>query len=150
MQGAPSVTYPVGRSLLTALLPLAAWTAGACAAAAFLASAAPFAARAAAAAAILAAGVPAALAWRNSPRGSLHWDGQAWRLEAGPAAAGSLAVGLDAQRLMLLRVGEGAGARWVWAEARRQPRAWESLRRAVYSRASNLPAQGESPPRPAA
>ncbi|MET0310692.1 MAG: hypothetical protein ABW051_01450 [Burkholderiaceae bacterium] len=147
MQSAPSVSYPVGRSLLTAVLPASLWLGGALAAAAFaVAPSAPLAMRVAVASAALGAGLIAALAWRDSPRGLLHWDGLEWRLEGeGAACCGPATVGLDLQRLMLLRVGSARGARWAWAEARMQPYTWGDFRRAVYSRAINLPAPGASP-----
>jgi hypothetical protein len=138
MHAAPSVSYPVGRSLFAA---------GACGLAALAGLAAvaawsllvPFGLRQVAAFAVVLACVSlASHAWLHAPVGILHWDGGAWAWEEGGATgAGRPEVALDLQSRLLLRWrGDGGGTRWLWLARTSAPSHWDALRRAVYSRAS--------------
>jgi toxin CptA len=84
-------------------------------------------------------GLAAMRCWKNSPVGQLRWDGQVWHWEclgyqAGLPARG-LSVGLDFQRILLLRLESQNGVvNWLWADRLAMPERWLDLRRAVYSR----------------
>jgi len=149
MHAAPSVSYPVGRSMfalaLTAGLVLAAlvvavvWTAQA--AQAGWRQALAFAA-------VAASGAYAAFSWWRSPAGLLRWDGSAWNWEeGGEVRVGQPAIALDLQNRVLLRWQPETGpVRWIWLERSRDCVHWEALRRAVYSRAgTSVPPAGEPP-----
>ncbi len=95
----------------------------------------------------------AALAWRwwsTLPRGQLHWEGACWSVQT-PAAADPLAlaaapqVRLDLQTALLLYVRPLRGrGMWLWLGAGQGESAlaaWLALRRALYSRAPEAPAQ---------
>ncbi|WP_156385624.1 hypothetical protein [Ramlibacter sp. Leaf400] len=145
MHGAPSVSYPVGRSSLVGALLLATWSLGLLAGLAFAAGGASAARVGAALAACLAAGAWAAGWWRAQPAGLLAWDAAAWSWSAGGPAveSGSVQVVLDLQSLLLLRWRSPGRTRWLWVERARLPSRWDALRRAVYSRATHP----EAPPR---
>ncbi|TFY96506.1 hypothetical protein [Ramlibacter rhizophilus] len=138
MRSAPSVTYPVGRSLwcagvlagvwLLALANLVLW---------MLLGPAP-GARQALVALVLLACVPLSLhAWRTQLRGELDWDGAAWHLRTG---GDPVPIRLDrvwdAQRWMVLRwrgpEGQSGSTRWVWLAQGLDTEVWQAFRRAVY------------------
>ncbi len=82
MHGAPSVSYPAGRSRFAAYLLAAGWLLG-CAAALLWWSYSPDAGRLAVMLAALAlTGTLAGWGWRRQPRGTLAWDGEAWSWSA--------------------------------------------------------------------
>jgi toxin CptA len=137
MHNAPSVNYPVGRSRLAGALLLSTWAAGVVAVAIWMAQTGASAIPAGLAwSTVLLSGLLAARTWARTPDGLLAWDGQTWTwsvgervLEAHPEAV------LDLQHALLLRLGEGRRASWLWLEKRALPARWDDLRRAVYSRA---------------
>ena len=137
MHGAPSVSYPVGRSRFAAGLLLVVWLSGAAAVILWSAQVrVPGWHLAAAALLVLAAGLCAAWSWWRAPGGALSWDGESWSWSAaGQESAGSLVVSLDLQHWLLLRWAGGNASRWLWLERARYVERWEDLRRAVYSRA---------------
>ncbi|NPC56191.1 hypothetical protein [Caenimonas soli] len=137
MHSAPSVSYPVGRSRFAATLLLVIWLLGAAGVALWSVQVrAPGWQVGASAALVLLAGLCAARNWWRAPPGDFSWDGENWNWSAaGQEAAGSLEVGLDLQRWLLLRFTGGKVVRWLWLERARHPERWEDLRRAVYSRA---------------
>jgi len=153
MHGAPSVSYPAGRSRRARALLAALWAGGAGAAAAWVwqqagGQLAPTDPRPwLVFAAVLLAGLAA---WRANaaPAGELRWDGQGWTL---PGAAltrpARVEVHLDLQSLFLLRlVAPGEPARWLWLERGSRPESWRDLRRAVYSRAPAADVDADSRP----
>ncbi len=81
-----------------------------------------------------------AWAWRaaRAPTGVLSWDGEGWRWWADGDAVGDRSVepwlALDLQGLMLLRLGMGRQAVWLWLTASSDNGRWLALRRALYSR----------------
>ena len=133
MHGAPSVSYPVGRSPLAGLLLLAGWALGAAACAAWAWQGAAGWRLAVAAAACPAAGAWAAWAWLRQPAGSLAWDGSSWAWSAGGQGAegGGVRVALDLQVALLLRWRAGRRSGWFWVERASLPGRWDALRRAV-------------------
>jgi toxin CptA len=148
MHGAPSVTYPVGRSLFAGLLAavLVAAALAACLAWSLQGGAGwrPLVT----VAAVLAGGALALGGWLRSPTGVLCWDGQGWSWEeGGRVEAGQPEIALDLQARLLLRWRADPGpARWLWLERASDVSHWEALRRAVYSRAStHVPAAGKPP-----
>ena len=88
----------------------------------------------------------AALAWRRSAQGILHWDGQAWHWTGADASIPvQLTVHLDGQFVLLLSVRPDTGrCRWLWPERRVDEVHWNALRRAVFSRASPRQIQSDS------
>ena len=74
-------------------------------------------------------------AWRRTPDGKLHWDGQAWSWTSGATlVAGMVGIHLDLQFCMVLSLGTGDGTRvWLWPERNSDPMHWNALRRAVFS-----------------
>jgi toxin CptA len=149
MHNAPSVTYPVGRSRLAALLLAGVWLAGAAALGAWAAQDAGPPWRTALASALLAlTGCNAWLAWWRSPVGELGWDATAWRwTPAGSAAEpAQVACVLDLQAALLLRTSCQGRTRWLWARRAALPARWPDLRRAVYSRATPDALPGAPPP----
>jgi hypothetical protein len=145
MHGAPSVSYPVGRSRLALLLLGTLALLAAASLAAWAAAAGGWGTRHSLAAAIAAlAGGLAFAGWWQSPRGRIAWDGEAWRWMAqGEGEAGEPVIALDLQRELLLHWRGGHSTAWLWASADAAPSDWAALRRAVYSRASS-PAQPPS------
>jgi len=156
MQNAPSVDYPVGRSVfwagllgllgLAGLLCLALWW--------WLLGPQPQARllhRALLAGGLLlCAGwaVWARLSWLHAPVGRLRWDALAPAARAGGRSAGAwrwfsvpfpegaplsdVTVVLDLQSRVLLRLADPGGRlRWVWAERGCDPQRWPGLRRAL-------------------
>jgi toxin CptA len=148
MHSAPSVSYPVGRCRFAGALMLAAWCAGAVALAAWAWQLPSSGARQALGACVLAVvGAAAALSWRRQATGLLAWDGTLWRWADGSGErTGRIAIALDLQAWLLLRwQGEASGGLWLWLERGREPQAWDSLRRAVYSRARIATPAGAPP-----
>ena len=148
MHGAPSVSYPVGRSRFAGLLLLTAWLAGAATALASWLQGQPFAWRIAVVASLLAAaGVFAGLAWWRSASGTLAWDGDGWTWSGSSRSyPGEVDVGLDLQRWLLLRFSGDGATHWSWLERSRHAERWDDLRRAVYSRARPQALPGAQPP----
>ncbi len=148
MHDAPSVSYPVGRSVWAGAMAAALWLAGL--AGVLLWSAQPQVAPwrlALAWTAVAAAAVVVLRTWWRPPRGTLAWDGAAWTWtpDGGTPVAGELQVALDLQRLLLLRW-RGSGDRgWFWLDRGSSER-WDELRRAVYSRARPAALPGAEPP----
>lgn len=137
MHGAPSVTYPVGRSRFAAALLLLAWLLGAASLALWsLRSWGPVWQVAAAAGLLVALGAASAWCWWCAAQGELAWSGESWTWTSGACAqAGEPQVALDVQRFLLLHWRGGKGGTWLWLERACLPGRWEDLRRAVYSRA---------------
>ena len=148
MHGAPSVSYPVGRSALAGALLLAVWALGLLACLAFAWQGASPLRIAAATGACLACGAWAGAWWWRQPAGLLAWDSAAWSWSEGDpeVRTGDLVLLLDLQSLLLLRWRAPGRTRWLWAERSRLPARWDALRRAVYSRASpEAPSRVEPP-----
>jgi toxin CptA len=145
MHSAPSVSYPVGRSLFAAALLLLGWLAGAGATVLWAVQVQPTGWRLAAAALLLGAvGLLAAHSWWKAAAGTLAWDGDGWTWAA--QGSGTVSVSLDLQSWLLLRwEGEGCG-RWLWLERAAGAPRWADLRRAVYSRARPQALPGAQPP----
>src|SRR4051812_28685247 len=99
MHDAPSVSYPVGRCVLAAVIAQVVWLAGVLAWLAWVLQA-PAGWRQSIGAGLLAAtGIAAFVAWRRSATGLLAWDGQGWRWADGSGEAdGRVAVALDLQQ----------------------------------------------------
>ncbi len=138
MHGAPSVSYPVGRSRIADRLLLLLWISGACCAVAACARLDKVDWRAGVLVlCVLGAGVAA---WRGSPRRTLSdvldFDGSRWSIRAAAGLqAARVRIALDGQSWLLVRMAEPGGVcRWVWLERRTMPDRWQNLRRAVYSR----------------
>ncbi|HUR87818.1 MAG TPA: hypothetical protein VMZ74_01900 [Ramlibacter sp.] len=136
MHGAPSVSYPVGRSRFALGVLASAWLAGVAGLIAWRVQvpATPLQVLVAVAA-VLVPGAFALRSWLRSPRGMLSWTGDDWTFSAGATESGSPGAVLDAQRVMLVRWSSGKMTRWLWLERGTQPSRWDDLRRAVYSRA---------------
>ncbi len=136
MRGAPSVSVPVGRSLLGRRIVLGLSALGACLLIAWsLASPAPL--RQGGVALLLL--VLGAWAWHSQrPRwqGMLHGQGGQWFLLAGlePRPV-DVAATLDLQSLLLLRVAEreGGAIHWHWLTASGDAAHWQAVRRAVHA-----------------
>jgi hypothetical protein len=139
MHSAPSVSYPVGRSVVLA---------GLLAAAAALGMVAVFAgvaylswAGAATAGLAWCGWVASSLwAWGRQPHGQLSWRAGTWSWvsEAYREGVGLLRVErvYDLQGAILLRLHNADGARtWVWVERRGDPARWHDLRRALIAHA---------------
>ncbi len=136
MHNAPAVSYPVGRSFFHAGLLASIGLAGLLAGLLWRHQSEPAAWRQGLFAILyLATGLAAFQGWRDSPRGSLQWDGQGWSLNlAATQARGRISAHIDLQYCLLLCLHAGNGrASWLWLERRREPGAWNALRRAVFS-----------------
>ena len=136
MHGAPSVSYPVGRSRFQAALLLALGIGGVFSGLLWrdptgLSSWRQFVFYSV----FTAAWLGAAHAWRHSPAGSLRWDGQAWNWMTGQIKpCGVPEVHLDLQFCLLVTVVlEGGKRLWLWPERRADELRWTALRRAVFS-----------------
>ena len=154
MHGAPSVSYPVGRSRIAGRLFLLFWLCGACCAAAAwlrLGSKADWRSGLL----VVSVLVAGAAAWAGSQHRArpsvLSFDGLRWSIGgvAGMQAADA-SVALDGQSWLLVRLAlPRRAARWVWLERRAMPERWQDLRCAVYSRpvpASEAPTDARSAP----
>ena len=136
MHNAPAVTYPVGRSRFHAALLIGIAVITLLAGLLWHKLGDPenwrqvcFAATA------IGSGLLAFQAWRRTPDGNLHWDGQAWNWTAGAAlVGGTIGVHLDLQFCMVLSLRMADGTRvWLWPERRSNPMRWNALRRAVFA-----------------
>ena len=146
MHNAPSVSFPVGRPLVAALLALALWAAGTTATSVWALEADGLGWRQGLTAAVLAvSGGFALVSWLRSPTGDLHWDGAGWTAP-GSVGQGALEVALDLQYLLLVRWHADGSSSWLWLERQRCPQRWFDLRRAVYSRASPQARPSARPP----
>lgn len=147
MHDAPSVSYPVGRSLWAGTLAASLWLCGL--AGALLWAAQPqvtFWRLALAWTAVAVAGVVALRTWWRAPRGVLAWDGSGWTWtpDGGQGVSGEVQVALDVQRLLLVRFRAAGAGGWFWLE--RGGERWDELRRAVYSRAGPAALPDAEPP----
>ncbi|HSV78048.1 MAG TPA: hypothetical protein VLK85_02440, partial [Ramlibacter sp.] len=148
MHGAPSVSYPVGRSRFAGLLLLACWLAGALALLLWSwQSEATGWRQALGLGSCVLVGLLAARSWLAARAGQLSWDGETWSWSAATLpAGGTVEVSLDLQHVMLLRWHGGGAAQWLWPEKASQPGRWDDLRRAVYSRARPQAPRGAQVP----
>jgi toxin CptA len=137
MHSAPSVSYPVGRSRFAAALALLAWLLGVVVIAIWWSQSPSAGWRLWGAWAVLAAaGVFTLWSWWRCVPGVLAWDGETWSWSsAGGVHTGTLEVGLDLQRWLLLRCACGNATHWLWVERASLTERWDDLRRAIYSRA---------------
>lgn len=137
MHNAPSVSYPVGRSLLAGGLAAGLWLLGGLVTVHWVVQSQVSGWRLATASIVLAlTALAAGWNWRSMPRGTLAWDGQSWAWSgAGQTDSGTVEVRLDLQNWLLLHFGLPGASRWLWLERSRCPERWDDLRRAVYSRA---------------
>ena len=147
MHGAPSVSYPVGRSRFAGGLLAAAWLLGCAAALLWWPHAYDPWRLAAMLAALFAAGAVAAWHWWRQPGGILEWDGEAWSWSGCPASSvGRLEVVLDLQHTLLARWTAAGAMHWLWLSRRQRAGRWDDLRRAVYSRARPQALQPDDSP----
>lgn len=153
MRNAPSVTYPVGRSVFQLWLLLGLGLAGALALLLWWwLSALPAGwMLGLGCAGWLVWGLAAFWSWRCAPVGWLQWDASpttvpslrcngTWRWlpsEAGvPLELEAVLWMLDAQNVVLLRLRRAQGrALWVWLDGAREPATWDALRRALKAHA---------------
>ena len=146
MHNAPSVSYPVGRSLVAGGFAAVAWSLGAWATVQWsLQSQVDAWLLAMAVVVLVAVALISGRQWWVMPRGELGWDGQSWIWSAaGAPDCGTVAVCVDLQQCMLLHWRGPVGKRWIWLERAHCPECWDALRRAVYSRARSraLPEPG--------
>ena len=138
MHGAPSVSYPVGRSRIANRLLLLLWISGAACTVAACARSGKMDWRSGL---LVLCFLGASMAgWRGSSRRDssdvLDFDGSRWSIRgAKRLQAAGARIALDGQSWLLLRMTEAGGAcRWVWVDRRTMPERWQNLRRAVYSR----------------
>ena len=87
---------------------------------------------------VVGGGLAAYTGWKNSPVGTLAWDGQGWRWESQGYQAGvaeqQLSVIADFQHVLLLRIENQAHASmWLWSERQSAPERWMDFRRGVWS-----------------
>lgn len=148
MHHAPSVDFPVGRSLWVGAMLLIAGGSGLVVSLVWAAQGkTPGFWQIAAVMLALALFAWAALDWLRTPVGVLSWDGRQWRWTGGPPGAGLVRVCLDLQGLLLLQwQADDASSAWLWLESRCSPGRWSDLRRAVYSRADSDALPGAEPP----
>ncbi|MBT2323219.1 hypothetical protein J7E62_12775 [Variovorax paradoxus] len=139
MHGAPSVSYPVGRSRKADRLLLMVWLCGACCAAAacYQLDGADWRVGLLASSVI---GAGAAAWWstlRRTAPAELSFDGRQWSsVDPDGSRAAEAEVVLDFQSSLLVCLTEARRARrWVWLDRSTRPERWHDLRRAVYSRA---------------
>jgi toxin CptA len=136
MHSAPSVSYPVGRSLFYAALAASVWLAALGVALLWCYQVdLPGWRQGLMLALWLGTGGLLLSAWRRSPGGLLRWDGESWWWEtARGSVSGSLAVHLDGQQVLLASLRPQAGALvWLWLERRSDASNWNALRRAACS-----------------
>ncbi len=81
-------------------------------------------------------------------RGEIIWDGNwQWCSPAYPAGTALLwpQVVFDGQQLMLVRLRNADGARWLlWLDVDARPQDWWDLRRALFARPAALDPEGET------
>lgn len=94
--------------------------------------------------AVLAASGVALVGWKNSPQGSLRWDGEHWRWSGfGDSPECRLDVLMDFQSVVVVHVTtEGWAPISLWLEAAPGDTGWKPLRRAIVS--SQAKADGKS------
>jgi hypothetical protein len=150
MHNAPSVSYPVGRSLVAGAFAAAACLLGAWATVQWARQSQVDGGLLVLAVVVLAAvALLSGRQWWVMPQGELAWDGQSWIWStAGSVGCGGVTVSLDLQWCMLLHWRGSGGAHWIWLERSHAPERWDALRRAVYSRARSraLPKPGAAEP----
>lgn len=143
MRAAPAVSYPVRRSRFAVLLAALLWMVGAAAIGAWLAQVpAPGWQRLGAVLLLLAVGGAAAISLFRAPVGTLSWDGEQWWWQpaGGAPQPGQPRPVLDLQSLLLLQWQSATGGvGWIWLARAHAPLHWQSLRRAVHSRAAAAP-----------
>ena len=85
--------------------------------------------------AVLAASGVALVGWKNSPQGSLRWDGEHWRWSGfGDSPECRLDVLMDFQSVVVVHVTtEGRAPISLWLEATPGDTSWKPLRRAIVS-----------------
>src|SRR5512140_189487 len=137
MHNAPSVSYPVGRSLLAGGLAAALWLLGVLVTVQWVSQSQGSGWRLAAAVIVLAvAALAAGWSWWTMPGGTLAWDGQSWTWTcAAGTYPGVVEVCLDLQHCLLLHFRRQSAASWIWLERGQCAERWDDLRRAVYCRA---------------
>ena len=137
MHNAPSVTYPVGRSLLAGGLGGVLWLLGVVVTVQWIRQSPVSGWRLVAAVMVPAlAALAAGWNWWIMPRGTLAWDGQSWTWTgAAGVDVGAVDVCLDLQHFLLLHFRSHPTSHWLWLERNRSAARWDDLRRAVYSRA---------------
>ncbi|MBT9506298.1 hypothetical protein [Rhodoferax sp.] len=138
MRNAPAVSYPVGRSSFQAWLILGMVLCAAAVGLLWQQQTGPVAWRwhLFVVTSLLTFAFAAVLWWRT-PKGCLMWDGQNWCWTCpGMSMAGTLAVHLDFQGLMVLSLRTGGRAPlWLWPQRSAQPELWQALRCAAFARA---------------
>lgn len=141
MHGAPSVCYPVKRTVRTACLYGTCWLLGCLATVAWLVAVPRIAVvpHGLMALWVFISGAVLWCRWMEQPSGSLGWDGQHWRWHGRDCSAelpeGALAISLDLQQMVLVRFVPAAGKNlWLWLDATLEPAFWHSLRCALKSR----------------
>ena len=138
MHGAPAVTYPVGRSRFQGQLVALAGLLGIFVGLLWCFHAAPITWRQPVFFLLLTSSLFIAFRqWRDSPSGSLRWDGQDWTWSRpGFSTNGSLTVHLDLQFCFLVCLqSERDGRIWLWPQREDRLARWRDLRRAVYASA---------------
>ena len=143
MHNAPSVLYPVGRSRFLGRLVFVLWGLGVLAAAGQVWQVGGLTGPV-----LLTSGsavLAGALAWwslRQTPQGTLRWDGEAWHWlpetlredKFSEPLTTSPQVHLDLQQVLLLSlVPAGSRRVWLWLEKAQSPARWDDLRRAVFA-----------------
>ncbi|MDB5849007.1 MAG: hypothetical protein JWP29_2759 [Rhodoferax sp.] len=156
MHHAPSVTYPVGRSVLFGLLLAGAWLLGAVLVGWWCLGVPAVGWRQWLGLSTLpVAALAAWVSWRRMGVGMLRWDGQVWLWQAKrhrgdqsdqDALPVQLGVHLDLQRQLMLCLQPQTGPSvWCWADRARMPERWGDLRRAVYSPARSQAVSDDAP-----
>ena len=141
MHSAPAVSFPVGRSRFQGWLVGLTGVGGVLAGMLWLVAVDAIGWRQWLMAILLSgAGTVAWVAWRRSPAGRLHWDGQVWRWTTAIASvSGRLTVHHDLQSCLVLSLRTELGVRiWLWPERRSEAALWHALRQAVFSRGGTL------------
>jgi hypothetical protein len=106
------------------------------------------------AAVILITSVIAFLGWKQSPKGTLRWDGQHWFWSNfATNSECRLQLLMDFQRLVLVSIeAEGRTRAYLWLETMHGNTHWKSLRRAIVSsqvliedtrKVNTLPVEGD-------
>jgi len=139
MHNAPAVSFPVGRSRFYAAMVLGVLTLSASTLVLWVTQADALVLRHLIGALLwlISAGW-AVRAWRQTPVGVLHWDGRVWTWRVGNAGDNmdlvvDVAVVLDVQIAVLLRLSAQNELIWLWPEQRMAAHQWLALRRAVFA-----------------
>lgn len=141
MHHAPSVQYPVGRSRFMGRLVAGVWLLGALVVAMAWTSLAGVTAPALISAAWIVVGLLAARSVRGLPAGVLAWDGTVWRWTVAhdpgiDLRAIQVAADLGPVLMLWAQTDHHSRPYFLCLERASQPRLWDDLRRAVYSRAA--------------